>query len=337
MGILLVAVLGGLLPTSLYVLFVWWLDRYEKEPAWLLATAFLWGAVPAAIASVLLEVLLELPLRALGGEGLAANLISTSLTAPVVEETCKGLALLGLLLLFRREFDDVLDGIIYGAMIGFGFALTENVFAYFVPIASQQGLGAGATNLFWRSIAFGANHAFWTALMGAAVGYARLSQQGRQRLLAPIGGWILAVTFHAIHNVGATLTEQTGCLSLGFSLIVDWGGILLLLLVAARVLRKERQWIERGLVEEVRRGMLSQQEFELLQSAVQRFSRRWGAWRRGGRPAFRAVGRYFQCATDLAFAKQHLRSLGDEGGNLAQVQRLRQELGARREQAAPWL
>ena len=49
MLVLIVAVLGALIPTIIYVLFIWWLDRYEKEPLWLLALAFLWGAIPAAM------------------------------------------------------------------------------------------------------------------------------------------------------------------------------------------------------------------------------------------------------------------------------------------------
>ena len=47
----LVALLGALIPTVFYVLFVWWLDRYDKEPVWLLALAFAWGAMPAAFSA----------------------------------------------------------------------------------------------------------------------------------------------------------------------------------------------------------------------------------------------------------------------------------------------
>jgi len=333
----LVAVLGGLIPTTLYVLLVWWLDRYEKEPAWLLATAFLWGAVPAALLSVVLELLLDLPLSALGSESVAANLISASISAPLVEESVKGIALVGLVLVFRREFDDVLDGIIYGAMIGFGFALTENVFAYFVPIASTQGISVGAGNLLLRSGVFGMNHAFWTGTIGAAVGYARTARQPLQRLFWPVAGWTCAVLFHSIHNAGAILTEQTACLSLGVSVIVDWGGILLLLAVALLSLRKESRWLERGLMEEAQRGILGDSDLPLLRSASQRMRRRWAVLRRGGVGAYRLVGRYFQCATELAFKKHQLRSFGDEGGTLAEIQRLRVELAALRAQAEPWL
>jgi RsiW-degrading membrane proteinase PrsW (M82 family) len=332
-----VAILGALIPTIIYVSFVWWLDRYEKEPLWLLALAFLWGAIPAAIVSAFLELAFDAPLSALGGESLLADLVSVSIGAPLIEESVKGIALIVLVLIFQREFDDVLDGIVYGAMIGFGFAFSENLFAYFLPILSQEGIGSGLTNIWMRTLLFGFNHAFWTGITGAAVGYARLSRDWAQRLLVPVAGWSVAVLLHAIHNAGATLVEQTSCLSLGVSLVVDWGGVLLLLSIALMVLRKERQWIERGLVEEVRRGALSPQEFDLLRSAGQRMWVRWSAWNRGGRMAYRSVGRYYQCATELAFKKEHLRSLGDEGGNLAEIQRLRGVLAASRVIAWPWL
>jgi RsiW-degrading membrane proteinase PrsW (M82 family) len=337
MLVLLVAFLGALIPTIFYILFVWWLDRYEKEPLWLLALAFLWGAIPAATLSVLVELVIDIPIAALGGESLAATLASVSVSAPVVEESAKGIALLGLVLAFRREFDNVLDGIIYGAMIGFGFAFSENLIAFFIPILSEEGLGAGLTNIFLRTVVFGFNHAFWTGITGAAVGYARLSRGWGRRLLVPLGGWALAVLLHGMHNAAVTLVEQTYGLSFILSILMNWGGVLLLLIVAYLVLRKESRWIERGLIEEVHQGALSPQEYELLRSAGQRLRTRWLARGRGGRVAYRAVGRYYQCATELAFKKQHLRTLGDEGGNLAEIQRLRQQLTISRTTAWPWL
>ncbi len=337
MLVLIVAILGALIPTAIYIAIVWWLDRYEKEPLWLLALAFLWGAVPAAIISLFLELVFDAPLAAFGDESLLADLASVSIGAPFIEESAKGIALIVLVLLFHREFDDVLDGIVYGATIGFGFAFSENLFAYFLPILSQEGISSGLTNIWMRSVLFGFNHAFWTGITGAAMGFARLSPNLARRLLIPVAGWAAAVLLHAIHNAGATLVEQTACLSLGVSLVVDWGGVLLLLSIALMVLRKERLWIERGLVEEVRRGALTPQEFDLLRSAGQRMWVRWGAWTRGGRVAYRSVGNYYQSATELAFKKQHLRSLGDEGRNLAEIQRLREVLAARRVTAWRWL
>lgn len=332
-----VAVLGAVLPTVFYVAFVWWLDRYEKEPLWLLALSFLWGAIPAAIVSVLLELVLDIPIAAVGGDTLMADLASVSVSAPLVEESVKGIALIGLVIGFRREFDDIMDGIVYGAMIGFGFAFTENLFSYFIPILTTEGIGSGLTNIFLRAVVFGFNHAFWTGITGAALGYARLARSRARRLLVPLLGWTAAVLAHGIHNTGAVLVEETSCLSLVISLLVDWGGVLLLLLIAALVLRKESQWIERGLQEEVRRGALSPEEYALLRSAGQRMWVRWQAWGQGGRAAYREVGQYYQTATELAFVKQHLRSLGNEDGNIAEVERLRGALALRRAAAWPWL
>jgi RsiW-degrading membrane proteinase PrsW (M82 family) len=337
MAIVAVAILGALIPTAGYVLLLWWIDRYEKEPVGLLAVAFLWGAGPAAILSIVLEIAFAAPVSALGPESLLGRLLSASVGAPIIEESAKGIALIFLLLVVPKAFDDVLDGIVFGAMIGFGFAMTEDIVAYFVPILTKHGLGAGLINIFLRTVVFGFNHAFWTGLVGVGVGYARLVRSRQRRLLALMIGGVLAVVMHSLHNVGATLVEQTVFLSLGFSALVDWSGVLTLGIVVALDLRTERLWIERGLDEEVQRGALSPQEFDLLHSARRRWRAHWQARRQGGRIGARAVGRYFQTATRLAFNKQHLQALGDEGGSLAEIERLRGELAQRRAEAWPWL
>lgn len=337
MAIVVVAILGALIPTAAYVLLLWWIDRYEKEPVGLLAVAFLWGAGPAAILSIILEVAFALPVSALGADSLFGRLLSASVGAPIIEESAKGIALLFLLLVVPKAFDGILDGIVFGAMIGFGFAMTEDIVAYFVPIMSQHGLGAGLINIFLRTIVFGFNHAFWTGILGASAGYARLVRSPGRRLLALAAGGALAALMHSLHNLGATMVEQTVFLSLGFSALVDWTGVVALGIVIALDLRTEQGWIERGLDEEVRQGALSPQEFDLLRSARNRWQVQWRARRQGGRTGARAVGRYFQTATRLAFDKQHLKALGDEGSSPTEIERLRLELAQRRVDAWPWL
>lgn len=337
MPILVVAILGALIPTAIYVLFVWWLDRYEKEPLWLLALAFLWGAGPAALLSVAFEQLATPAFAALGVESLAANLVKVGIGAPLVEESWKGIALIGLVVVFYHEFDDVLDGIIYGAMIGFGFAFTENIFGYFLPILRGETSGSGLLFILLRTVVFGANHAFWTGITGAAVGYARLARDWWRRLFIPMGGWALAVLFHSLHNIGTSMVQHGTCFPLGVSLIVDWGGLLLLLLVAALALRRECRWIEQGLATEVNHGMLTIEEYDILRSAGQRLWVQLQAFKRGGRQASRSVGRYFQTATELAFEKRHMRAAGNGGAKNAEIHRLQQELADHRARAWPWL
>lgn len=335
---LTVAFLGGLLPTYLYVLGVWWLDRYEKEPISLLLLAFFWGAVPAALLSVFVEVLFSIPVgRVLGTESLAADLLTSGVGAPLVEESFKGVALIGFVLFFRMEIDDALDGIIYGAMIGFGFALTENVVSYFLPILTNEGLRAGLTSILLRAILFGGNHALWSGIIGAAIGHARWHPCWQRRILLPAGGWILSVMLHAMHNTGAMLAERTACLSLSVSLVTDWGGLLLLLALAGLVLRKESRWIEVGLGHEVLLGLLSPEEYDLLTSAQKRMWVHWRSLVRGGSEAYRAVGRYYQAATELAFTKHHLQLRGSEADQHGGIPRLRQQLASCRARALPWL
>lgn len=53
-GVIL-SILAGIVPTAIYAFVLWWFDRYEKEPWSLLSMAFLWGAIPAVIISLIAE------------------------------------------------------------------------------------------------------------------------------------------------------------------------------------------------------------------------------------------------------------------------------------------
>ncbi len=130
--LLLVAltILAAVAPAVLYSLLIWWLDRYEKEPWGLLGATFVWGAIPAVCFALMGEFILEIPFSCVFGEA-AGQVIGGSVVAPVVEEVVKGFAVFVVFLVFRREFDGLLDGIVYGALVGFGFGMTENAF-YFV-------------------------------------------------------------------------------------------------------------------------------------------------------------------------------------------------------------
>src|SRR5512138_3637599 len=112
----------GFIPMFVFAGFVYWLDRYEKEPKLLLGAAFFWGVIIAAGGAFIVNTALGIGLfYATGSEGLS-EVATTSIIAPIVEEFLKGLAVAIVFLLFRREFDSVLDGIIYAAMVALGFA-----------------------------------------------------------------------------------------------------------------------------------------------------------------------------------------------------------------------
>jgi len=121
---LIVSGLIGFASSLLFAYILYWLDRYEKEPLLLLGGVFLWGAVVAAGSAFLINTTLGLGIYVFTGSNFATDLATGSLVAPLVEETLKGLAVLGVFLVFHSEFDSVMDGIIYAGVAALGFAAT---------------------------------------------------------------------------------------------------------------------------------------------------------------------------------------------------------------------
>lgn len=321
------SLLAGVVPIAIYAAIIWWFDRYEKEPLWLLAVTFLWGAIPAIILSLIVELILGVPVSVLG-QGLLTEVVESGGVAPVVEEIAKAAALLGLFIFLRREFDNVLDGIIYGALVGFGFAMTENVL-YFLSSLFAEGWAEWGIVVFLRAIVFGLNHAFFTSFTGAALGFARLSRVAWEKWLVPVLGLSLAIAFHAIHNIGASLVELS-CLSILFSFLTDWGGVLVVFVVILLAAQQEKKWITQELKEEIASGVLSQADYALTVSYRQRFVARWDALLGQSWQRWHQLGRLFHLATELAFKKYQLRTAGDGEDTRATIARLRSQIVALR-------
>ena len=314
-GAVLLSLLAAVLPAVVYVLLIWLIDRYEKEPWPLLAVTFLWGAAPAVILALILEAIFGWSLASLAISG--TRLLSGSIIAPLVEESVKALALVGLFLLLRSEFDDVLDGIVYGALVGVGFGMTENI-AYFMRSFAGGGWDEWAVTVFARSLLFGLNHAFYTSLFGASLGYARLAREPGKRLWAPVLGLAAAMSFHALHN-----TSLSVCGGVFVAIISDWSGVLLILLLILLAWQREAAWITTELADEVATEVLSPEEYAALSSR----GRRLKAYRQRGIQRWRRLA---QQATELAFKKHQLRQRGEDAATLAAIAQLRTRLLALR-------
>jgi RsiW-degrading membrane proteinase PrsW (M82 family) len=122
---LVAAFLLAFIPAFVMAVFIYWLDRYEKEPLIVLGAAFFWGAVVAAGGAYIINTVFGIGIYALTGSGDVADAATSSIVAPFVEEALKGAALLAIFLAFRKEFDSILDGIIYAGITALGFAATE--------------------------------------------------------------------------------------------------------------------------------------------------------------------------------------------------------------------
>ncbi len=314
----------AVVPTLLYALFLWWMDRYEKEPLGLILAAFLWGAIPAVILSLIAQIVLDAPISDLFGSDLGTELVGASLIAPLTEEPFKGFMLLLLLWFFRREIDTPVDGILYGGLVGFGFATTENFF-YLLGAYGLGGLGGVLELAFFRALLFGLNHALFTGCTGLGIALARTSPRQRVRIAAPFVGLAVGITLHALHNFGATISSLT-CWALLISLASDWGGALALLGLLTYFSIREQRILTRYLADEVEKGTIPPEDYPIICSYWRRAGRRLEALMRGEWGRWQRLGTYYRLASELAFARHHLVTVGREEETVRRVNALRREL-----------
>lgn len=304
---ILTPLLAAFVPTALYTLLLWWLDRYEKEPLNLLVVTFVWGAIPALLIALVAELAVGARAVDLLGPG-----SDTTIVAPVIEELLKALVLIGIFLFVRREFNGVLDGIIYGALVGFGFAMSENIL-YFIRYHDQL-----VTVWLLRAVLFGLNHAFFTSIVGIALGLVRYERRRWVGYVAvPVALW-LAMLLHGLHNTSALL----GPLGLCLAWIVNSGGVLMVLATVVLSQRQELHWLNAELDEELARGLISLAQYERVLNPPLRSRAEARALLTRGWLHYRRTRRFHHLLTELAFIKHQLRQ-GDRYCCAADVEALR--------------
>jgi RsiW-degrading membrane proteinase PrsW (M82 family) len=318
-AIFLLSILAAIVPTVLYVVIIYWFDRYEKEPLWLLVAAFLWGAVPAILISFVLNTLLSVPLLLVLGDELG-QAAAPSIIGPPVEETIKSMALVAIFIFWRSEIDSPLDGIIYGAMVGMGFAMVENVY-YFVQTFNSGGVEAWGVNIVLRAVVFGLNHALFSSFAGLGIAIARLSTRKWVKIVLPLLGWLTAVFLHFLHNFTVTLGNAFIFLALFF----DWGGLVLVLGIIMWAVLQERRWLRQYLAEEVALGTLTVSQFTLASSGRNRVTFLFKTFFNRGYKANRRAAHFLLQCSHLAYTKHHWKLFQDEKSALA-INELRQEI-----------
>ncbi|MBE0669403.1 MAG: PrsW family intramembrane metalloprotease [Anaerolineales bacterium] len=314
---LIVSIFFGFVPMFLYAAFVYWLDRYEKEPKALLGAAFFWGVVIAAGGAFVINTLFGVGIYIFTNSEAAADFGTTSIVAPIVEEILKGLAVGIVFLLFRKEFDSVLDGIIYGGLAGLGFAATENTLYIYRNGYLEGGWEGLFVLAFIRVIVVGWMHAFFTAFTGIGFAVARLNKNILIKIIAPFVGLGIAITVHAFHNTLGGLIGGLGGLAIGS--LVDWFGWILMFGFIIWLIFHERNIVKKQLLEEVTRGIISQAQYQKALSP-------WTLTTAG--LSGKATSRFYHTCGELAHKKEQYLKYGDEGGNAAIIESLRRDLAA---------
>lgn len=285
----------AVLPVPVLVSGVLGLDQLEPEPTRKLVLAFVWGAsVAVLVAGIINTAGLSLTTTLLGvAEG---TFVSAAIGAPIIEETLKAAVIVGFLRFGHQELDGPTDGIIYAAMVGLGFAMTENIL-YYASAAAHLGVSALLGTFVLRGLIAPFAHPLFTSMTGMALGFAALQRRRALRIGVPIIGLLAAMTLHSLWNAAA----GAGILLLAFFYFVILLPILLGV-IAVTLLDRHRmaRLIARILPRYSETGLVTPGEVQMLSKLSYRRRARFWAKASGGKGAAHAMRNYQLAATELA-------------------------------------
>lgn len=290
----MIGMILALIPLTIVFFGVFFIDRWEPEPRSLVAFAIAWGA----IASIGLALLVDLVLTLLFGQ--RGDGLTAVIQAPFVEESAKGLGVFLVFLMARRTFDGPVDGIVYGALVGAGFAFTENI-QYFAISLLEGGAGDLTVTFVLRGLMSPFAHAMFTSVTGFAIGLAarRGASAGRALGYGAIG-LLGAMALHALWN-GSSMIGNFFVLYLVLQVPLFIGFI-----VAIILLRKEEARLTFArLGDYATAGWFTPQEVSMLATpAGRRAGMQWAAGLRGDRR--RIMRGFIKDATTLASVRQRI-------------------------------
>ena len=291
---LMVAVPLTALSMGLVLACYFWLDRWEPEPSRLLLLAFLWGASVAIVISLILELA--------SSEVLGRGVVLT-LVGPAIEEAAKGAFLLVMLTgARRREFDGVVDGLVYAGFVAVGFAFVEDI--GYIAQSFSQGTETTIATVVLRLVMAPFAHPLFTSMIGLGVGLmvSRPNQPARWRY--PLLGYLAAVALHALWN---------GSLTFGFGgylfvyVVIMIPAFVAALLIARYHRSRERDVVRRQLPELVYFRLVTPAEAGWLDSIAARRAWLKSVTTRSGKPAAQALRDFQAAATELAFLRDRVQ------------------------------
>ncbi|MDD2411572.1 MAG: PrsW family glutamic-type intramembrane protease [Bacteroidales bacterium] len=171
-------------PALAILMAVYFIDKYDREPIRLLLTSVMLGIV-ALIPAIIFELIFGFMDQ---HENIFLIFIYAVWVVGFAEEGCK-FFFLRTVPYIRPDFNEPLDGIVYGLAISMGFAAVENIF-----YVLNGGVGLGLLRMFTAV----PMHAVCGVVMGYYVGLAKFSSQGSRKLLST--GLLLAIAIHGLYD-----------------------------------------------------------------------------------------------------------------------------------------
>ena len=176
-------------PVFLIILYIYYKDKYDKEPKRLLFYSFLLGAFVSIIITTILYLVTDftIPIPIQGNTSVLQLFIKAFFIVALIEEFSKYI-IVRYYAQPKKEFNERFDGIIYAVMVSMGFAATENIM-YVIEGGYQTAL--------LRAFTAVPAHATFGILMGYFMGKAKFSEN---RIKLNMLGLLLAVVMHGAYD-----------------------------------------------------------------------------------------------------------------------------------------
>lgn len=306
------------LPLLLVLVVLAYIDRWEPEPWWTKAIAFVWGGgVAILVASIINSALLLNAALVLGDETEAMRFTAVVI-APLAEETFKAAGVLLIVAVRRTTIHSLLDGIIYAGYSGAGFAFIENM-QYFLE-ANAQGTSVLTVTVVLRGVFSPFVHPMATSFTGLALAWAvvRTNSQPR-RVIAILAGWGAAVACHSLWNYFGSLGNALAWLS--SYILYEMPLFAIWMFVLLRMASKEALSIREGLVPYVRTGWILPAEVAMVtEKGRRKAALKWA--RAGGRDATRAMRSFLRALAALGLDQLTQEKIGAHPARVAEDRRL---------------
>jgi RsiW-degrading membrane proteinase PrsW (M82 family) len=177
----------AIVPVFIIILYIYYKDKYEKEPKRLLFYNFLLGAIVSIIITSILYYIFDIVLPLPNNTSVFQQFIKAFFIVGLTEEFSKYI-IVRYYAQTKKEFNEPFDGIVYAVMVSMGFAATENIFYV---------LEGGYQTALLRAFTAVPAHATFAILMGYFMGKAKFSNN---KIVLNLTGLLLAVIFHGAYD-----------------------------------------------------------------------------------------------------------------------------------------
>jgi RsiW-degrading membrane proteinase PrsW (M82 family) len=288
----------SVVPILFYLIIIWLLDRYEREPFWLVSLNFLWGATGAIMFGIIGSIIMGIGISEFifqfaneSDAGTLNNLAGAVVVAPLVEESTKGVFLL--IIALSRSFDGPVDGVVYGGAIGLGFGMTEN-FLYFLSSASTY--ESLFVLIIIRTLFSAVLHCCTQATLGAAIGFAKFRGWGVKLTIVPLG-LATAMFMHFTWNLTVSF-QSTAIIGFIFMILA----VFIILILFQLGVYHDGKVILRELTDESNKGLIPKEHLRYIPYTSRRYKHGW-------LPSNINQKDYVKTATRLAMRKNQLRTM----------------------------